>query len=157
LEGGTVMHRAILVVAIVLGMSALSVIAPARAQTDETRQSCMNDALRLCQEAIPDRERVFNCLATHKDALSPACHAVMAARAPGSPPPKEQVSETKMPTPHAKKSRVKKHLVQGRKRPPEAGKQRSNAGKANTKSLPGNSPSKNAPKQPAQPLAPAPR
>lgn len=50
----------------------------ALAQTDEERQACVNDALQLCQDAIPDRERVFGCLMSHKDVLSPACHEVMA-------------------------------------------------------------------------------
>jgi hypothetical protein len=56
----------------------LSGAAPALAETPEGRQACMNDAFRVCQDAIPDRERVFNCLAAHKDALSPACRAEVA-------------------------------------------------------------------------------
>ena len=64
----------------------------ALAQTDEERQACVNDALQLCQEAIPDRERVFGCLMSHKDVLSPACHAVMArSEATEHSPLKKQV------------------------------------------------------------------
>jgi hypothetical protein len=74
----------------------------ALAQTDEERQACVNDALQLCQEAIPDRERVFGCLMSHKDVLSPACHAVMARSEPTEQPPlRKQV-------PGAKKSAMGK-------------------------------------------------
>lgn len=53
----------------------LSGAAPALAETPEGRQACTNDAFQFCQDAIPDRERVFNCLAAHKDTISPACRA----------------------------------------------------------------------------------
>jgi hypothetical protein len=68
----------------------------ALAQTDEDRQACVNDALQLCQEAIPDRERVFGCLVSHKDLLSPACHAVMArSQAIDQPPLKKRAPRAK--------------------------------------------------------------
>ena len=56
----------------------------ARAQTPEGRQACMNDAFQFCQDAIPDRERVFSCLVAHKSVISAACHTVMALPACGS-------------------------------------------------------------------------
>jgi hypothetical protein len=68
----------------------LSGAAPAFAETPEGRQACMNDAFKICQDAIPDREKVFNCLAAHKDMLSPACRAEVApaqAAERTSPPP----------------------------------------------------------------------
>jgi hypothetical protein len=68
----------------------------ALAQTNEDRQACVNDALQLCQEAIPDRERVFGCLVSHKDLLSPACHAVMArSQTIDQPPLKKQAPRSK--------------------------------------------------------------
>jgi hypothetical protein len=68
----------------------------ALAQTDEERQSCVNDALQLCQEAIPDRERVFGCLVSHMNLLSPACHAVMAhTQVTHQPPLKKQAPRAK--------------------------------------------------------------
>lgn len=68
----------------------------ARAETDEERQACVNDALQLCQDAIPDRERVFGCLVSHQDLLSPACHAVMApSQAMDQPPLKRQAPRAK--------------------------------------------------------------
>jgi hypothetical protein len=70
----------------------LSGAAPALAETPEGRQACMNDAFKVCQDAIPDRERVFNCLAAHKDMISPACRAEVAPAQPveraSSPPAK---------------------------------------------------------------------
>jgi hypothetical protein len=53
----------------------------------EGQQGCMNDAFQFCQDAIPDRERVFRCLASHKDVISAACHAVMAPSLPVDQPP----------------------------------------------------------------------
>ena len=47
----------------------------------------MNDAFQFCEDAIPDRERVFQCLASHKDLISAACHAVMAPSLPADQPP----------------------------------------------------------------------
>jgi len=53
----------------------------------EGQQGCMNDAFQFCQDAIPDRERVFRCLVSHKDVISAACHAVMAPSLPVDQPP----------------------------------------------------------------------
>ena len=44
----------------------LSGIAIARAETEEGRQACTNDAFQFCADAIPDRERVFRCLEARK-------------------------------------------------------------------------------------------
>jgi hypothetical protein len=46
--------RIMLIVAITLNGTMV-----AHAQTPEGRQACMNDAFQFCQDAIPDRERVF--------------------------------------------------------------------------------------------------
>ncbi len=59
----------------------------ALAQTQDGRQACMDDAFQFCQDAIPDRERVFQCLVSHKDLISAACHAVMAPSLPVDQPP----------------------------------------------------------------------
>ena len=73
----------------------------ALAQTQDGRQACMNDAFQFCQDAIPDRERVFQCLASHRDLISAACHAVMAPSLPVDQPP------LKKPAPHAKSAKGK--------------------------------------------------
>ena len=65
------------------------------AQTQEGQQGCMNDAFRLCQDAIPDRERVFQCLASHKNLLSAACHAALAPSSPVDKRPlKKEIRQT---------------------------------------------------------------
>jgi hypothetical protein len=93
---------AIIVVMLLSVVVLLRGAVPAFAETPEGRQACMNDAFQFCQEAIPDRERVFNCLAAHRDTISPACRAEVTPAAPVQPaalPPK--------PEPHAKGVRAK--------------------------------------------------
>ena len=68
--------------AIVLALSASEV---ALATTQEEEQACTNDAFQFCQNFIPDRNRVFNCLVSKKDQISPACHTVLAPYLPTEP------------------------------------------------------------------------
>ena len=49
---------------------------PAVAYTQEDASACSSDAMRLCQQAIPDEGRVSQCLYQHKRQLSPACTVV---------------------------------------------------------------------------------
>ena len=42
----------------------------------DVRQACTPDAMRLCQQAIPDESRVALCLVQNKRQLSPACTIV---------------------------------------------------------------------------------
>ena len=46
---------------------------PAIAYTQEDVAACTPDAMRLCQQAIPDESRVALCLVQNKRQLSPAC------------------------------------------------------------------------------------
>ena len=47
---------------------------PAEAQpTPAQRQACEQDAYRLCQDAIPDEQRVRQCLVRNMRRLTPAC------------------------------------------------------------------------------------
>jgi len=86
-----VKQRIMLVVVVTLNW-----ITVALAQSQEGQQGCMNDAFRLCQDAIPDRERVFQCLVSHKDLISAACHAVVAPSLPVDQPPlKKQAPQAK--------------------------------------------------------------
>ena len=49
---------------------------PAEAQpTPEQRQACEQDAYRLCQEAIPDEQRVRQCLVRNMRRLNPTCRS----------------------------------------------------------------------------------
>jgi type II secretory pathway component PulL len=49
---------------------------PAIAYTQEDADACTPDAMRLCQQVIPDASRVAHCLAQNKRQLSPACTIV---------------------------------------------------------------------------------
>jgi hypothetical protein len=55
----------------------ISASVPASAYTQADADACTPDAFRLCQAAIPDPDRVRDCLAQNKRGLSPACYAVM--------------------------------------------------------------------------------
>jgi hypothetical protein len=74
-------NRLTLAAAMMLAMTATGL-----AQSLEDEQACTPDALNLCQQFIPDRERVKACLIDHFRArrLSPLCHAVFQR---GEPPP----------------------------------------------------------------------
>jgi hypothetical protein len=83
--------RIVLVIAL-----AWSGITAAGAETEEGRQACTNDAFQFCQEAIPDRERVFRCLESRKSEISAACRAVVApASATEQPATKKHAAPTK--------------------------------------------------------------
>jgi hypothetical protein len=85
----------------------------ARAQTPEGRQACMNDAFQFCQDAVPDRERVFSCLVAHRNVISAACHAVMVPSLPVDPPPlkkqrfQAKTAKAKHAVPQAKSAKHK--------------------------------------------------
>ena len=61
-----------------IGLAALVAADLALAQTPEDQAACQDDAFRLCPHTIPDRERTFQCMLANKEAVSPACRAVMA-------------------------------------------------------------------------------
>jgi len=54
--------------------------APAGAKADpqSDQQACMNDAMTVCGQFIPDRERVGACLVANRARISPACRAAVA-------------------------------------------------------------------------------
>jgi hypothetical protein len=100
---------------------ALSGAAIARAETEEGRQACTNDAFQYCQDAFPDHERVFRCLEARKSIISAACRAAMTPSAPAEQPAmKNQPQQTKnaaRKTPvgkstslHGKRPVVEKHV-----------------------------------------------
>ena len=51
---------------------------PAAAQqwTPEQRAACEPDAMRLCQQYVPDVQRVSACMSLNRRYLSPACRAM---------------------------------------------------------------------------------
>ena len=62
---------------------------PAIAYTQADADACTPDAMRLCQQAIPDANRVALCLAQNKQQLSPAC-AIVFNRPRGASAPRER-------------------------------------------------------------------
>src|ERR1700688_310204 len=67
-----VMLKLIAIASVVAIMAPL----PAIAYTQEDANACTPDAMRLCQNAIPDVSRVALCLVQNKRQLSPACTVV---------------------------------------------------------------------------------
>src|SRR5215210_4484557 len=63
-------------VALALAFTITSVAA--FAETPEERQACTDDAFRVCQQAIPDRGRVFACLIQNSATLSSLCRRALA-------------------------------------------------------------------------------
>jgi len=58
------------------------------AETPEQRQACTDSAFQFCQQAMPDRERVFACLLQKKDLIAPLCREALAPYLPPEPAPK---------------------------------------------------------------------
>jgi hypothetical protein len=50
---------------------------PASAGSQEDQQACMNDALTVCSEYIPDRGRVASCLISNRSRISQACRVAL--------------------------------------------------------------------------------
>jgi hypothetical protein len=44
-----------------------------RADAQEDQQACLSDALSVCGQFIPDRDRVGSCLVANRSRISPAC------------------------------------------------------------------------------------
>jgi hypothetical protein len=57
-------------------MVAIMAPLPAIAYSQEDADACTPDAMRLCQNAIPDESRVTLCLVQNRRQLSPACTLV---------------------------------------------------------------------------------
>jgi hypothetical protein len=64
--------------AALLGLALTIASLPAAAQqwTPEQRTACEPDAMRLCNQYVPDAQRVSACMSHYRRYLSPACRAV---------------------------------------------------------------------------------
>ena len=51
--------------------------ASARADSQQDQQACMNDAMTVCSQFIPDRERVAACLISNRSKISEACRTAL--------------------------------------------------------------------------------
>ena len=67
-------------------MFTLSMVTASIAETPEQRQACTDDAFRVCNDAIPDQNRVFNCLVQKQAQISPLCRSALAAYLPAEQP-----------------------------------------------------------------------
>jgi hypothetical protein len=56
-------------------------LAPIGARADEQsdQQACMGDAMSICGQFIPDREKVGACLFSNRSRISPACRVAIQA------------------------------------------------------------------------------
>jgi hypothetical protein len=74
--------RPVIGLAALLGL-ALAFASPAAAQqsTPEQRAACEPDAMRLCNQYVPDVQRVSACMSHYRRYLSPACRAAFAGGA----------------------------------------------------------------------------
>jgi hypothetical protein len=50
---------------------------PAAAGQQEDQSACMNDAMTICSQFIPDRERVASCLISNSTRVSEACRVAL--------------------------------------------------------------------------------
>jgi len=61
---------------------------PAAAQqwTPKQRAACEPDAMRLCNQYVPDVQRVSSCMSAYRRDLSPACPALRRPQKEGEEP-----------------------------------------------------------------------
>ena len=62
---------------------------PAAAQASDAADRCTPDVMRLCNEFIPDADRIVVCLKAKRKQLSPSC---LTALTPGKEPQKTKTS-----------------------------------------------------------------
>ena len=67
-------HAALALALFGLALSPVAV----RADAQQDQQACMNDAMTICGQFIPDRERVAACLISNRSHVSPACRTALA-------------------------------------------------------------------------------
>jgi hypothetical protein len=60
---------------VALGMASMGA-GPAFAQSQEDQTACTPDVMRLCQQDIPDHDRIISCLVRSKLQLSSACSVI---------------------------------------------------------------------------------
>lgn len=59
------------------GFIAIGGISAANAQSEELKQACTPDAMRLCQQFIPDRAKITRCMMSKHSQISAPCLAAM--------------------------------------------------------------------------------
>lgn len=64
---------------IVPGSIFVGAITAANAQSEALQQACTPDAMRLCQQFIPDRAKITRCMMSKRSQISAPCRAAMRA------------------------------------------------------------------------------
>jgi hypothetical protein len=64
---------------IVPGSIMIGGIGAANAQSEALKQACTPDAMRLCQEFIPDRAKITRCMMSKRSQISAPCLTAMRA------------------------------------------------------------------------------
>ena len=86
--------RSLLGAAVGLLLAGLSIATPAAAQTSraEAEQLCTPDVMRLCNEFIPDPNRILRCLNAKRRQLSPGCRTAMSGGGKGKTSKRKRVA-----------------------------------------------------------------
>jgi hypothetical protein len=71
------LRLAILTFVLTLSLPVLAQQYNRSATSQEEQQACEPDVYRLCNDYVPDVDRIVACLNANKRALGPACRAVM--------------------------------------------------------------------------------
>jgi hypothetical protein len=66
-------HTAFALALFALALSPVAV----RADAQQDQSACMNDAMTICGQFIPDRERVAACLISNRSHVSAACRSAL--------------------------------------------------------------------------------
>jgi len=64
--------------AVLLSSALAFVPATTFADSREDQSACVNDAMTVCSQFIPDRSRVAGCLMSNRNRISPSCRAQLA-------------------------------------------------------------------------------
>jgi len=64
--------------AALIGMVLMGIAAAGAQVSDETRQACTPDAMRLCSEFIPDTAKITSCMMARYAQISRPCRLAMA-------------------------------------------------------------------------------
>jgi hypothetical protein len=64
---------------IIPGSIVVGGITTANAQSEALQQACTPDAMRLCQQFIPDRAKITRCMMSKRSQISAPCIAAMRA------------------------------------------------------------------------------
>ncbi len=79
------------VLALVLSALALAPVAGKADDDQQGRKACMYDALTVCAQFIPDRQRIADCLMSNRTRISEPCRLLIVhARNDEAAPPPEK-------------------------------------------------------------------